>query len=314
MMLHLRFPAAAQRAFSLGFRVLLPLGLIVHLSLPDGPGVLAADAGATILSPRRTVRAGHGLRCGRSRPPRTLQRTAQSYLAVEERERARLAAVTGPPMRAATPPRDAEGVLARQLSRNDRADEEHWPVHFNETRLARLERSPVTARGGPARWRAARPACVLPSGALDAATNPRRGLEQGLTLARPEFAPRARGGARVVFLKFDGSLDHELDERGEELTLLDHDGDPVCFIGGLEARDRTGRRVPVRFAMNRGRLRLELDDDEAQYPIRVQPRRVDEEEKKPEEERRLGEAKISPSEAPGGRPVADSQRGSVLAS
>ncbi|MDP6408477.1 MAG: hypothetical protein QGI46_03780 [Planctomycetota bacterium] len=131
---------------------------------------------------------------------------------------------------------------------------------------------------------------------IDVATNPRRGLEQGLVLTRCESTARARSGIRVVLLEPTGDLDPEIDDRGEELALIDRAGETVSRIGGLEAHDRGGRRVPVRFAMNRGRLRIEIADEEAEYPIRVQPRSVEEEEQ--EEEGREG------------RLIAGSKRGS----
>ncbi|MDP6763899.1 MAG: hypothetical protein QF903_10575 [Planctomycetota bacterium] len=303
-----RLPLPVQRALSAAFGLVLPLGLIAHLSLPGGPGVIASGSTPARLAPARAAHAGPGR--GRARRLRPARRIAADPLARELRERAQLTSQIGPPAPQTLRPPFADEALSAQDRDEIRENEQHWPVRSEKTRkeqpvvVARVLSPPTSQRGR------GRPARVRPADWIDAALNPRRGLEDGLTLERRGPLGRERGALRVVSLETDAALDCDVDERGEEVTLVDHLGERVRRIGGLEARDRRGRRVPARFAMNRGRLRIELDDEEAEYPIRVEPRRVEEEdrEEKPAEERLLAGSKLGrEGQAPQPDPEADAR-------
>src|SRR5262249_4980744 len=94
----------------------------------------------------------------------------------------------------------------------------------------------------------------------------KQGLEQGVTLeARP-------GG--------DGPLVLEIAVRGgalpelvspDDVRLRDAHGEAAWHYAHLDVRDADGARVPARLAVEDGRLRIEVDDARARYPLCVDP-------------------------------------------
>jgi hypothetical protein len=90
------------------------------------------------------------------------------------------------------------------------------------------------------------------------------GLEQGITLAsRPSgvgtlhFELEARGGAPSI--------------EGGEVAIRDASGELVAGYAHLMVRDARGASVPARLAVREGRIRIDVDDADARYPIVVDP-------------------------------------------
>ena len=94
------------------------------------------------------------------------------------------------------------------------------------------------------------------------------GLEQGYDLTAP---PLARSGSQPLRI--------ELAVQAVNIEVA-QDGSSAVFAAGgrermkfaqLDARDRSGRTLPIRIAPISGGVALEVDDREAQYPIRIDP-------------------------------------------
>ena len=91
------------------------------------------------------------------------------------------------------------------------------------------------------------------------------GLEQGITLtSRPSgegtlhFELRVRGGTPTIAP--DGNV-----------ALLDVEGREIARYAHLSVRDSDGADVPARLAVTEGRIRIDVDDHHARYPLVVDP-------------------------------------------
>jgi hypothetical protein len=100
--------------------------------------------------------------------------------------------------------------------------------------------------------------------------NDSRGLEQGFTVARP---PAGRPGSAPVVLAMalGEGLDPVLGAQGQSVVFRGPAGEPVLRYASLEVKDAAGRELPARMALDRGQLRLEIDDAGARYPLDVDP-------------------------------------------
>jgi hypothetical protein len=96
--------------------------------------------------------------------------------------------------------------------------------------------------------------------------NAPQGLEQGFTLReRPEHP---QGGPLKIELSVSGNLQPA--PIGEHIELR-RDGRAVLRYTDLRAADAAGRVLATRMVVHHGRIRLEMTDRKALYPITVDP-------------------------------------------
>ncbi len=92
------------------------------------------------------------------------------------------------------------------------------------------------------------------------------GLEQGFTLRR---RPRGSGGPLTLAIRTSGSLAERLS--GSEV-LFGSAGDTVALrYAGLSAVDASGRHLPAALALRGGLLLLRVSDQDARYPLTIDP-------------------------------------------
>jgi hypothetical protein len=99
--------------------------------------------------------------------------------------------------------------------------------------------------------------------------NDARGLEQGFTLAARPAGPAAQ--PLTLALRMSGTLHARLAASGAAIVLVAPDRAAVWRYGGLRASDATGRALAAHLAVQGSRLRLEVDDRGAAYPMRIDP-------------------------------------------
>ncbi len=94
------------------------------------------------------------------------------------------------------------------------------------------------------------------------------GLQHGVTLARrPTLSDRA-----IVEFEVDtGVALWQTDSSGNSVTFFSPDGREALVYGPLAVRDFSGRRLPARVSRAGHRLRIEVDDQGATYPIVIDP-------------------------------------------
>lgn len=94
------------------------------------------------------------------------------------------------------------------------------------------------------------------------------GLEHGYTLA----ARPGKGTGLRLLLEVRGTLESRIAADGRSVAFLEHGGGPaVVNYSGLKVTDASGRELGAHFVGEGRRLRLDIDDDEAVYPITVDP-------------------------------------------
>ena len=91
------------------------------------------------------------------------------------------------------------------------------------------------------------------------------GLEQGFTLDAPPTG--AQKGALTLSLTVGGTLDPQLDAEGDGLTFAPSS----VRYRGLFAMDADGRDLPVWLELEGRKLALRVDDDQARYPLTIDP-------------------------------------------
>ncbi len=96
------------------------------------------------------------------------------------------------------------------------------------------------------------------------------GLEQGFTLAQPPGS-RDQRGVLIIALAVSGDLTAAVDPGKTRLTLTGHTGQSELRYTGLTAFDATGRELPASLELRGARLRLEVDDTHAKYPVVIDP-------------------------------------------
>ncbi|HUD99261.1 MAG TPA: FG-GAP repeat protein [Bryobacteraceae bacterium] len=96
------------------------------------------------------------------------------------------------------------------------------------------------------------------------------GLEQGFTLAQPPGS-REHRGVLIIALAVSGDLTAAVDPGKTSLTLTGHSGQSELRYTGLTAFDATGRELPASLELRGARLRLEVDDTHARYPVVIDP-------------------------------------------
>lgn len=95
------------------------------------------------------------------------------------------------------------------------------------------------------------------------------GLEQGFTLTRP--FPGSDGGTVVLALAFATNLRERLVDDGQAVVFETVAGRVLMRYVGLTAFDARGRALPARLSLREGRLRIQVDDRGARYPVRIDP-------------------------------------------
>ncbi len=96
------------------------------------------------------------------------------------------------------------------------------------------------------------------------------GLKQGFTIdSAPEAGPRR--GPLVLEMEFTSDLGVFPSEDGQAVIFKTGQGEPVLRYAGLQVTDSTGAEVPARIAFVAGRLQIRIDDDDAVYPLEVDP-------------------------------------------
>jgi uncharacterized protein YjbI with pentapeptide repeats len=92
------------------------------------------------------------------------------------------------------------------------------------------------------------------------------GVEQGFTVAR---RPAGTGGHFAIVMGYRGTLSARAE--GPTAIVLSGPGGPVMTYGALRVTDARGHRVPARFAVTRGLVRIVVADAHAAYPLTVDP-------------------------------------------
>ncbi|HKQ06687.1 MAG TPA: HYR domain-containing protein [Blastocatellia bacterium] len=100
--------------------------------------------------------------------------------------------------------------------------------------------------------------------------NRAEGLEQGFTIAAAPMEKHA-GERLVVGLELSGDLKARANETGQSLTLEKQDGAGLLSYDRLVATDATGRVLEARMSVDGSRVRLEVDDAQAKYPVTIDP-------------------------------------------
>ncbi|MDX1980464.1 MAG: FG-GAP repeat protein [Bryobacteraceae bacterium] len=96
------------------------------------------------------------------------------------------------------------------------------------------------------------------------------GLEQGFTLPSPP--PAKFDGERLrLAMEVTGDLTAELAEGGQSVSLKHSNGDVILTYGELHAFDAQGRELPSQMLVRQGHVLLEVDDDQAVYPVTIDP-------------------------------------------
>ncbi len=99
--------------------------------------------------------------------------------------------------------------------------------------------------------------------------NEENGLEQGFTILRP--LPSTEPGKLSLDMKLTGNLLPRFSEDGLEVTFFKEGGISVLSYRELIVKDSEGRLLASGFIPIRGGIRISIDDDNAIYPITIDP-------------------------------------------
>jgi hypothetical protein len=106
-------------------------------------------------------------------------------------------------------------------------------------------------------------------GLIEWYVNDERGLEQSFRLAK---RPRGKRGEPLVFqLQVSAGLRATATAGGRSIAFADVDGRAVLRYDHLAVTDARGAPLPATLAATGDRLRIEVDDRDARYPIVVDP-------------------------------------------
>ncbi|HMV99781.1 MAG TPA: FG-GAP repeat protein, partial [Acidobacteriota bacterium] len=96
------------------------------------------------------------------------------------------------------------------------------------------------------------------------------GLEQGLTLSAPPGERSGPGRLRVAF-ELGGNLKARLVSGGQAIDFCNEQGQQVLLYNKLVVTDAQKRRLAARMKLEAGQVVLEIDDQEAVYPVIIDP-------------------------------------------
>jgi hypothetical protein len=130
--------------------------------------------------------------------------------------------------------------------------------------LSTVEAATLEARGNRIEYRRAWPPIT------EWYVNKSAGLEQGFTIEAPPGA-KSEGEQLRLVLELTGDLSAELIEEGQAIALKQADGELALSYTGLYAYDAQGRELPSRMRVSKGHVILEVDDEQAAYPVTIDP-------------------------------------------
>ncbi|HJQ99462.1 MAG TPA: FG-GAP-like repeat-containing protein [Candidatus Polarisedimenticolaceae bacterium] len=104
---------------------------------------------------------------------------------------------------------------------------------------------------------------------VETLTNDMRGLEQGLEIAVPPPGPRQ--GRLVVESELTTDLLARPSQDGQMIQWLDASGKAVLWLTALSVKDALGVPLPARFEVGPRRLAIAIEDEDAVYPLTVDP-------------------------------------------
>jgi hypothetical protein len=163
---------------------------------------------------------------------------------------------------------DAGGIDLVSRSRGDRDDEGGWSIRVSLLALGRataidpVGEATLSARGNGAELHRA--------DLSEWYVNDDRGLEQGFTIDRPHGDPRS-GFPLVIEMGIEGPLRPFADDAGESILFKTAGGAAVLRYGRLAVRDARGVAVAARLSLVPGRVRILVEDQDATYPLTVDP-------------------------------------------
>ncbi|MDQ3652920.1 MAG: FG-GAP repeat protein [Acidobacteriota bacterium] len=100
--------------------------------------------------------------------------------------------------------------------------------------------------------------------------NDQRGLEQGFTLAARPAGSKGREPL-VVRLSVEGDLRAEGSRDNQHIYFVGEDGARVLSYSGLVAFDARGKALAAQMRVAEGEVRLEVEDEGAEYPLTIDP-------------------------------------------
>ena len=100
--------------------------------------------------------------------------------------------------------------------------------------------------------------------------NKAAGLEQGFTIETAP-GPRSDGERLQLALELTGDLSAELAKGGQTITFKLADEEPALSYSDLYAYDAQRRELPSRMRLSKGHVILEVDDENAVYPVTIDP-------------------------------------------
>ena len=101
--------------------------------------------------------------------------------------------------------------------------------------------------------------------------NDQQGLEQGFTLLVPPSKKDPQGERLSLRVEVSGDLLVEADPEGKGAKLKDENGRTALNYNNLTAFDAAGRELESRMKVEGSQVWLEVDDQEAQYPVIIDP-------------------------------------------
>ena len=99
--------------------------------------------------------------------------------------------------------------------------------------------------------------------------NSKAGIEHGFTLPEPPPTDRGDGEALRVEMEIGGDFEPRLDAGGQAVTL--GCGTDGLTYDKLRVYDARNHEVAARFDLNRERLAIVVEDDQAEYPLMIDP-------------------------------------------
>ncbi len=100
--------------------------------------------------------------------------------------------------------------------------------------------------------------------------NKAAGLEQGFTIDTAPGTKSEREPLRLA-LELTGDVSAELANGGQSIVFKLADEKPAVTYSGLYAYDAQGRELPSEMNLSKGQVILEVDDENAIYPVTIDP-------------------------------------------
>lgn len=100
--------------------------------------------------------------------------------------------------------------------------------------------------------------------------NRAEGLEQGITIPSAPVGQSAGDWLRVGY-ELQTTLLPRLETQGQAIGFFDRNGEPVVRYDKLVVTDATERQLAAWMKLEAGQVMLEIDDQEAMYPVTIDP-------------------------------------------